>query len=84
MQAIRNCRAFTNFTATIQYVRKGQKEIPLHLIIILARYYRVSLDYITGLTNDKRGVGYKDETNSKYNITQNNSPKAVIKIKEEK
>lgn len=63
---------------------KGKREIPLHLIIILARYYKVSLDYITGLTNDKRGVGYKDETNGKYNITQKNSPKAVIKIKEEK
>ena len=61
---------------------KGKREIPLHLIIILARYYKVSLDYITGLTNDKRGIGYKVENSSKYNITQHNSPKAVIKIKE--
>ena len=27
--------------------------------ILLADYYNVSLDYITGRTNDKRGIGYK-------------------------
>lgn len=44
----------------------------------------MSIDYIAGLTNDKRGRGYKEQSNGKYNITQKNSPKAVIKIKEEK
>ena len=46
------------------------------------RYYKVSLDYIVGITNDKRGVGFKEQETSKYNITQHNNNKAVIKIKE--
>ncbi len=35
-----------------QYHRyeSGQREIPLHLLIKLADYYNVSLDYITGRT----------------------------------
>lgn len=33
---------------------KGIREIPLHKIIILAKYYNVSLDYLTNLTNIKR------------------------------
>lgn len=32
---------------------KGIREIPLHKIIILARYYNVSLDYLTDLTDKK-------------------------------
>lgn len=36
-----------------QYARyeAGIQEIPLHHLISLARYYKVSLDYLTGLTN---------------------------------
>lgn len=33
---------------------KGIREIPLHKIIILAKYYNVSLDYMTNLINNKR------------------------------
>lgn len=29
----------------------GKREIPLHLAIILADYYNVSLDYLAGRTN---------------------------------
>lgn len=32
---------------------KGIREIPLHKIIILAKYYNVSLDYLTDLTDKK-------------------------------
>lgn len=32
----------------------GNREIPLHHMITLARYYKVSMDYICGLTNKKR------------------------------
>lgn len=41
-----------------QYHRyeSGKREIPYHLAIKLAEYYNVSLDYIAGLTNDKRGL----------------------------
>ena len=34
---------------------RGDREIPLHHAITLANFYKVSLDYITGRTNNKRG-----------------------------
>lgn len=33
---------------------RGEREMPMHLFIELAKYYNVSLDYLAGLTNDKR------------------------------
>ena len=33
---------------------RGLQEIPFHFVIELAKYYNVSLDYIAGLTNNKR------------------------------
>ena len=68
------------------YIRyeNGERNPPLDVIVTYAKFYNVSIDYIAGLTNDKRGRGYKEQSNGKYNITQKNSPKAVIKIKEEK
>ena len=44
---------------TQQQVSKYEKEIqeiPIRHIISLARLYNISLDYITGLTNEKRGI----------------------------
>lgn len=35
---------------------KGSNEIPFERAIALSKYYNVSLDYIAGLTNDKRGL----------------------------
>lgn len=35
---------------------KGTREIPFSLIIELAKLYKVSIDYIAGLTNDKGGM----------------------------
>lgn len=32
---------------------RGEREIPFHHVITLARFYRVSIDYIAGLTNRK-------------------------------
>ena len=32
---------------------RGEREIPLKLLIILAEYYNVSLDYLVGRTNKK-------------------------------
>lgn len=46
---------------TVQYYglyEKGANEIPFERAIALAKYYNVSLDYIAGLTNDKRGFSY--------------------------
>ena len=32
---------------------RGDREIPFHHVITLAKYYGVSIDYIAGLTNKK-------------------------------
>lgn len=34
---------------------RGEREIPFHHAITLAKFYHVSLDYIAGLTNNKQG-----------------------------
>lgn len=41
---------------------KGTSEIPFERAILLAKYYNVSLDYIAGLTNSKRGLSKGDLT----------------------
>lgn len=33
---------------------RGDREIPFHHVITLAKFYKVSLDYIAGLTNQKK------------------------------
>ena len=52
--------AILNTTQT-QYSRweRGVSEVPFHVVIALARYYRVSIDYIAGLTNNKKGTWVK-------------------------
>ena len=42
-------------TTLTQYSRweRGAQEIPLHHFITLAKFYKVSLDYLAGLTNRK-------------------------------
>ena len=32
---------------------RGEREIPFHHVITLAKFYKVSTDYIAGLTNQK-------------------------------
>lgn len=34
---------------------RGDREIPFHHVITLAKFYKVSIDYIAGLTNHKYG-----------------------------
>lgn len=41
---------------------KGANEISFERAIALAKYYNVSLDYIAGLTNDKRGLTHSTLT----------------------
>lgn len=40
---------------------KGKRDIPTSRMIQLAKYYGVSMDYITGLTNDKGGMHRNNE-----------------------
>lgn len=48
-------------TSQTQYSRweRGERAIPVEHIITLARYYKVSTDYLLGLTNDKKGTWVK-------------------------
>jgi len=39
---------------------RGEREIPLHLLVALARYYNVSLDYLAGLTGEKTPYSEKN------------------------
>ena len=39
---------------TYRRYETGEREVPFQLAIQLAKYYDVSIDYIAGLTNDKR------------------------------
>ena len=32
----------------------GKREIPTRFVVILAKYYKTSVDYILGLTDDRR------------------------------
>lgn len=62
----------TNQQAYQRY-ESGRVELPMKYFIILAKYYNVSLDYIAGLTNDKRGIGYAKQSDNKYNNMPNKS-----------
>lgn len=65
-QRLKDCREDNNYTqaeiakllGTYQThyskYERGERELPMHLFIVLARFYNVSLDYLAGLTNDKR------------------------------
>ena len=41
-------------TTTQQYSRyeRGERELPMHHFITLAKFYNVSLDYLAGLTDE--------------------------------
>lgn len=49
----------------VQYSRyeTGVRLMPIHLLIKIAKYYDVSLDYLTGITNIKRAFP-KDKKNN--------------------
>lgn len=50
---IANMLDLTNQAAYQRY-ESGKIELPMHYFIKLAKFYNVSLDYMVGLTNDKR------------------------------
>ncbi len=53
-----------------QYGRyeRGENDIPLEKALILADFYNVSLDYIAGRTNDKKGFNKSDLPNSEIEL----------------
>ena len=56
---------------TTQYYglyEKGANEISFERAIMLAKYYNVSLDYIAGLTNNKRGLASSDLSDSEQEL----------------
>lgn len=46
---------------------KGNRTIPVDFLIMLSKYYKVSTDYILGLT-DNPEPNYKIKNNIKYNF----------------
>lgn len=70
-------------TSQKQYSRweTGEYQIPFDKVIELADFYKVSIDYIAGRTNEKKGGLFVGQ--NKYNIKQKSiGGKNVIKIKE--
>lgn len=53
-----------------QYGRyeRGENDIPLEKALILANFYNVSLDYLAGRTNDKKGFNKSDLPNSEVEL----------------
>lgn len=47
---------------------KGANEIPFERAIALAKYYGVSLDYIAGLTNNKKGFSHSSLTREQQEL----------------
>ena len=39
-----------------QLYESGKREMPMHLFVILARYYNVTLDYLAGLIDTPRKI----------------------------
>ena len=49
-------------TTQPQYARyeSGERELPMHHFITLAKYYNVSLDYLSGLVDTPRTIDGKE------------------------
>lgn len=39
-----------------QLYESGKREMPMHLFVVLAKFYNVSLDYLAGLTPRKQDL----------------------------
>lgn len=68
--------AFLSKNTYIRY-EKGETSIPLEIALRYADYYKVSLDYIAGVTNKKEGTGF---IRTDDNIKKNKCEKAIKKI----
>ena len=43
---------------TYSQYENGHRQIPIELLVALARYYGTSVDYLLGLTNEKKPYGF--------------------------
>lgn len=68
------------YTTTYARWEKNPLQMKLNDLINLARFHDVSIDYIAGLTNDKRGIGYKKENNYKIKQKHNGNGDNVVNI----
>ena len=58
---------------TAQYCglyEKGVNEISFERAIMIAKYYNVSLDYLAGLTNNKKGLSVGDLTPAQQELLE--------------
>ncbi len=62
-----------------QLYESGERELPMHHFITLARYYNISLDYLAGLTDKPRTLDGKPY--NVKNMTQINGNNNKINIK---
>lgn len=49
----------------------GKREIPFHLVICLAKYYKVSIDYLAGISNTKSGLSVNTLKDDELNMLKN-------------
>ncbi|MBQ7782704.1 MAG: helix-turn-helix transcriptional regulator [Oscillospiraceae bacterium] len=50
---------------------QGKHTVPLDFAVQLSEFYNVSLDYIAGLTNDKKGLSKSSLTDSETELIHN-------------
>ena len=43
---------------TYSQYENGHRQIPIELLVMLARYYGTSVDFLLGLTNEKKPYGF--------------------------
>lgn len=55
-------------TTTYARYETGENRVPFDFVISIANYYNVSLDYIAGRTNDKRGFNKSDLPQSEIEL----------------
>lgn len=55
-------------TSQYQRYESGKREIPFHMVIKLSNLYDVSLDYISGRTNDKQGLSKSNLNELEINL----------------
>ncbi|MGN0594988.1 MAG: helix-turn-helix domain-containing protein [Hominimerdicola sp.] len=64
------CQKLYMHKTTYTNYEQGKHTVPLDFAVTLAEFYKVSLDYIAGLTNYKHGKAKPDFTDEQLNIVE--------------